>query len=111
MAVPDRPQWYTDLLAEAASKEEKGKKGGFKPEKYHCTTYETTFDRKTEYCEFKDQVEDTKTEIDKCAELLLTYARVRQANDAERWKCHVSHPNPDHPRFLQSDKRLKKPDS
>ncbi|KAH7136983.1 acyl transferase/acyl hydrolase/lysophospholipase [Dactylonectria estremocensis] len=95
------PEWYTQLQTEASQQEEERRKGGFKPEKYWYTTFDTIFTRTEQYCTDRD----VRKEIDKCANLLLTYARERQANDPERWKCLVSHPHPDHPSYLESTRR------
>jgi hypothetical protein len=104
---PERPEWYKALLTDATADGDERKKGAFKPDKYHYTTYDTIFDRTREYCEFNERSrgEDVAGVIEACATELLRYARLRHRNEPERWKCFVSHPHPDHDMFLPSEIR------
>ncbi|KAL6411846.1 lipid acyl hydrolase [Ilyonectria robusta] len=102
------PEWYTALQKKATPKGPRRKKGTFKPEKFWYTTFDTIFRRTEEYCRLhNDGGENVKGDIDTCAKTLLSYARERQENDPERWKCHVSHPDPAHYAFLESTRRPK----
>ncbi|KAK3983768.1 acyl transferase/acyl hydrolase/lysophospholipase [Cladorrhinum sp. PSN332] len=98
-----RPKWYTDLQEEA----QQTKKKSFKPEKYDYLTFNTIFDRTEDYlCHTEGPGgENVEKLIEHCAAFLLRYAQERQPDDPERWKCSVSHPNPDHPLYLKSDRR------
>ncbi|KLU86460.1 hypothetical protein, variant [Magnaporthiopsis poae ATCC 64411] len=108
---PDPPGWYGALRDEAREGRGRGTRGGYKPDKYRYPTFEDIFERTEEYCH--DGLYDrehhpaatTASAIDRCATALVEYARLRHANDPERWKCFVSHPHPDHPMYIDSDLR------
>lgn len=93
-----RPEWYTDLQAQATE----AHKGGFKPKKYEYSTFEKLFERTQEYCDAGtcQSGQAAQDAIRECAAWLVTYARRREAQDAERWRRFVSHPHPGHAKYL-----------
>ncbi|CAH0049777.1 unnamed protein product, partial [Clonostachys solani] len=124
MQIPDEkemPPWYIDLQSEAGSSNDshdsdvspgsepdQQQRSEFDPDKYFYSTYNTIFMETMKYCEVRDvgrHEQEVRVEIDRCAEVLLAYARARHRDHSERWKCFISHPDPRHPQYMTSGYR------
>jgi hypothetical protein len=102
---PQPPSWYTSLMNDMIPGPESPRAtSGFNPEKYDYPTYDLIFERTREYCLSTDGY-NVWADIDRCATVLLEYARARERDNPDRWKCFLSHPCPKHPEHLSSESR------
>ncbi|CAG9938242.1 unnamed protein product [Clonostachys rosea f. rosea IK726] len=118
----EMPSWYQSLQSgagasnngnhdsdvSAGSKSDQQQRSGFDSNKYFYSTYNTIFMETMKYCEVRHvgtHEQKVSDEIDKCAEVLLAYARTRYRDHSERWKCFISHPDSRHPQYITSGYR------
>ncbi|KAH8905932.1 FabD/lysophospholipase-like protein [Coniochaeta sp. PMI_546] len=85
---------------------QRGVKGGYKPDKYDYTTFQTIKKLTNEYClasrysflrhQGQQEAQNVKEEINRCARILFEISQRRKDDDQERWQRFRRHPDPQH---------------
>jgi hypothetical protein len=83
-----------------------GVKGGYKPQKYDYTTFQTIKSLTDDYClssrysflrhQGQQEAQNVKEEINRCARILFETSQRRKHNNLEKWRRFRRHPDPQH---------------